>query len=231
MQEPMPLVPPPELKARVARAVADAKPDSTPVRVRVAFAIVTLPLLAIAVLLARKAFFGTTPLRIDLGTLDWVPLAARVGGLVAWTAAVTTLAVRMGRGGLGSSARTLMIVAISAAPIYALATLLAPDHSDDPAACEAVSQLSPFGVKCAIIATIVGSLALTVLVRALRGSVPTAPRLRGAALGAAAGLWAGLALVMHCPASSVAHLLVGHVLPVAAFAALGAIVAPRALRP
>jgi len=234
MQEPMSFVPPPELKTRVARAVQGvegASADRMPVRARVAIAVLLLPLLAFAVLVARHALFGAAALRLDLGTLDWLPFAARVGGLLAWTVAVTAIAVRAGRGGLGSPVRALTLVAVAAAPLYALATLIAPSRSEDAEACAAVAQLSPIGSKCAVIALIVGGASLAILVRALRGSVPTAPRLRGAALGAAAGLWAGLALVVHCPAADFMHLFVGHVLPVAAFAGLGAILAAKPLRP
>jgi len=66
---------------------------------------------------------------------------------------------------------------------------------------------------------------------ALRRSAPVASRLRGAALGAAAGAWAGLGIFIYCPATEYHHLLVGHVLPIAALTLLGLAAIPRALRP
>jgi hypothetical protein len=38
---------------------------------------------------------------------------------------------------------------------------------------------------------------------------------RSAAVGAAAGAWAALALLVHCPSVEAQHLLIGHLLPVA----------------
>jgi len=71
---------------------------------------------------------------------------------------------------------------------------------------------------------------LTGFLVALRRAVPVSVRLRGAALGAAAGAWAGLALLFFCPAAEPLHLLVGHSLPVAAATLLGALLAPAALK-
>jgi hypothetical protein len=77
----------------------------------------------------------------------------------------------------------------------------------------------------------VGLLVLISFTAALRRPAPVASRLRGAALGAAAGAWAGLSVFIFCPATEHRHLLVGHVLPIAAFTLLGLAAIPRALRP
>ena len=58
---------------------------------------------------------------------------------------------------------------------------------------------------------------LAIFAVALRRAVAVASGLRGAALGAAAGAWGGLAVFAFCPSGETQHLLVGHVLPVALF--------------
>ena len=70
-------------------------------------------------------------------------------------------------------------------------------------------------------------LVLVSFTAALRRSAPVASRLRGAALGAAAGAWAGLGVFLFCPATDHRHLLVGHVLPIAIFTLLGLAAVPR----
>lgn len=63
----------------------------------------------------------------------------------------------------------------------------------------------------------------------LRGLDPVSPRARGAALGATAGAWGGAGTMLLCPHHGAIHVLVGHVLPVALFALVGAIVGSRVL--
>ena len=72
---------------------------------------------------------------------------------------------------------------------------------------------------------------LAIFAVTLRRAVAVASGLRGAALGAAAGAWGGLAVFAFCPSGELQHLLVGHVLPVALFTLLGGIGLARALRP
>jgi hypothetical protein len=62
-----------------------------------------------------------------------------------------------------------------------------------------------------------------------RGSEPVNPWLGGAALGAAAGAWGAAALVVICRHASASHMLLGHVVPVALFMALGVAIAGPAL--
>jgi hypothetical protein len=60
-----------------------------------------------------------------------------------------------------------------------------------------------------------------------RGSDPVAPRLTGAAIGTAAGTVGALGIELICTHATLFHVLVGHVLPVALLAVLGALVAGR----
>jgi hypothetical protein len=66
---------------------------------------------------------------------------------------------------------------------------------------------------------------------ALRRAVAVASGLRGAAIGAAAGAWGGLAVFVFCPSGELQHLLVGHVLPIALCTLLGGIALSSVLRP
>lgn len=69
----------------------------------------------------------------------------------------------------------------------------------------------------------IGPLVAFALVR--RGSDPVAPRLTGAALGAAAGAWGGLCIELRCGHASMEHVVIGHVVPVTIMALLGALIA------
>jgi hypothetical protein len=107
--------------------------------------------------------------------------------------------------------------------------LQSPAHAPDPFVASV--YISPWGSRCLVISAIVGVGVLAILVAALRRAVPVASRLRGAALGAAAGAWAGVALFVFCPSDALQHILIGHVLPIAALTLLGAAVGPRWLAP
>jgi hypothetical protein len=62
-----------------------------------------------------------------------------------------------------------------------------------------------------------------------RGTEPVRPWLSGAALGVAAGGWGAVALVIICRHASASHMIIGHVLPVALMALIGAALGARAL--
>jgi hypothetical protein len=68
---------------------------------------------------------------------------------------------------------------------------------------------------------------LIAFVRVRRGSDPASPRLTGAALGAASGVWGDAAHVLICGYTAPAHILIGHVLPVVLLAAVGALLGDR----
>ncbi len=57
-----------------------------------------------------------------------------------------------------------------------------------------------------------------------RGSDPVAPLLGGAAMGAAAGAWGAVGITLHCSHVTVAHVAVGHILPVVGIALVGVLV-------
>jgi hypothetical protein len=60
-----------------------------------------------------------------------------------------------------------------------------------------------------------------------RGSDPVAPRLTGAAIGAASGCIGAVGIELRCSHATLAHVALGHVLPVALLTVVGALVASR----
>jgi len=60
-----------------------------------------------------------------------------------------------------------------------------------------------------------------------RGSDPVAPRLTGAAIGAVSGVIGAVGIELRCSHATLVHVALGHVLPVALLAMLGALVAGR----
>jgi hypothetical protein len=223
--------PPDELHARLVAAIAETPAPPTPLRDRLALVVCALPCVVAVTLLARRAFFGRPLLRGDLPSLPAEQLVIELVALGLLTVGTTAVAVRPGSAGFGSAARLLGATSLAAAPTFLVIALLFPLQSADPEAVLASARLHPFGLPCMVIAAIVGTFTLGALSWALRHAVPVSARLRGASLGAASGAWAGLALVVHCPASAPLHVLAGHVAPIAVFTALGVLVVPAFLRP
>ncbi|XXU14855.1 NrsF family protein [Sorangium sp. So ce861] len=189
-----------------------------------------IPGVLTAVLVGSDRLLDQSPLRVDLGTGSPARLLVVLFSLLAFALLTTLIALRRGKYGLGSGATPLSVAAGLVVPVYAFATLAWPLRSYGPAA-ESEASLHPWGVPCFAIAAIVGLVVLATFTSALRWAVPVARGPRGAAVGAAAGAWAGLSVFIHCPAFEPTHLIVGHVVPIVAFTLLGVFVIPRALRP
>ena len=225
-----PVAPPRAVAERVRAAVAQTPASRATVGRRLALALVAAPSAILLGLLGSCLVFRGRPLfRVDLWLLPEVAFAGRLLVLVLLAGTATALALIPGRRGLGVRVSLLLIAALAVAPLYTFLTMFEPIGTAVGDA--AARALHPLGLPCALVAFAVGMLALTAFGLALRRAVPSAPVNRAAALGAAAGGWAGVALFLQCPAKNTLHLLVGHSLPVAAFALLGAIVLPRLLRP
>ena len=225
------VAPPEELFARIRTAVAATPASKISTRLRISAAMTVVPVVTAAVLLVASQFVYHRPmLRADMGTHPTSDLLIMLVLVIGLTLSATLVAVGRGDRGLGSGAMSLFLVALLVAPIYAALMLVHPLAVNEVAAAS-LTKLSPWGLRCAAVAATVALLVLISFTAALRRSVPAASRLRGAALGAAAGAWAGLAVFVSCPATEYRHLLVGHVLPIAAFTFLGFVTIPRALRP
>jgi len=225
------VAPPEEISSRIRSAVAATPAAKTSTRVRVTVAMAVVPVVTAAVLLvASQIVYHRPALRVDMGTHPTSQLLIVLLLIVGLTLSATSVAVGRGARGLGSGATSLLLVALLVTPIYAALTLVIPLEASGATAA-ALAELSPWGLRCLAIAVTVGLLVLVSFTAALRRSAPVASRLRGAALGAAAGAWAGLSVFLFCPAADHRHLLVGHVLPIAIFTLLGLAAVPRALRP
>ncbi|WP_437899079.1 NrsF family protein [Sorangium sp. So ce124] len=223
--------PPDELHARLATAIAETPAPQWPLRHRLALVACALPCAVAITLLGRHALFGRPLLRGDLPSLPDEQLVLELALLGLLTIGTTAVAVRPGPAGFGSAARLLGATSLVIAPAFLVISLFFPLESANHEDILASARLHPFGLPCMVLAAIIGTVALAALSWALRHAVPVSARLRGAAVGAASGAWAGLALVIHCPASAPLHVLASHVAPIAVFTALGVLVVPAFLRP
>jgi hypothetical protein len=182
----------------------------------------------ILVLSASEIVYGQPAAGLDIDVASTAEMLTILGLLAGLAFASTLFALRQGRGGLGIGATWLVSIAALVVPVYAALTVLRPLHSGaaDDVAMTGVA-ISPWGFRCLFIATVVSASALAIFSGALRRAVAVASGLRGAALGAAAGAWGGLAVFVFCPSGEPQHLLVGHVLPIALFTLLGSGVSMR----
>src|SRR5262249_51660452 len=172
-------------------------------------ALAAVPFVIAAVLLvASQIVYHRPALRIHMGTQVTSELLVVLLLVAGLTLAATIIAVGRGERGLGSGVTSLFLVALLVTPIYAALVLPTPLEASQ-AAGESLAPLSRWAPRCLAVAATGGLLVLASFTAALRRSVPVASRLRGGALGAAAGAWAGLSVFIFCPATEFHHLLVG----------------------
>ncbi len=186
-------------------------------------------LIAALVLVASMLVYQRPAVGLTFGVRSAPALLAVLCALVGLAGAATAVALHRGRSGLGAGLGSLAAVALLTGPVYAALTLANPVHiaGMQPAWVD----ISPWGARCFFIACAVGTIVLASSGIVLRRAVPVASAWRAAALGAAAGAWAGLAVFVFCPSGELQHLLVGHLLPVMALVAAGALTLARRLRP
>ena len=215
------------LYARVRAAIEGTPAATIRTRTRILAALAIVPAFtAIVVLIASESVYGqpAAGLGIDVSSaIGMLTILVLLAGLAVTS---TLFALWQGRGGLGIGATWLVSIAALVVPVYAALTILQPLHSG-----AADDAISPGGWRCMFIASLVSASVLAIFAAALRRAVAVASGLRGAALGAAAGAWGGLAVFAFCPSGEVQHLLAGHVLPIAAFTLIGGVALTRALRP
>jgi hypothetical protein len=224
-----PGAPPSELYERILAAIDSPSSVNSRTSKRILLVLVAVPLLsALVAVVASYLAYGQPAAGLELDVLSTERLWFALGLFGGLTVAVTYLALAQGGNGFGAMAAVLIAIACLIAPLYTI--LIAPEPLHVSGTVLEATQISPWGLRCLVVASIVIALALTGFLFALRRAVPVSVRLRGAAVGAAAGAWAGLALLFFCPAADRLHLLVGHSLPVLAATLLGAVLAPAALR-
>jgi hypothetical protein len=221
--------PPEELFSRIRAAVEATPASRRRIGLRVSLAIAVAPVITAAVLfIASRLIFARPALRADVAARSTSELLVELSLLLVLTFSATGVAFARGERGFGRGAVSLSLLALLVTPIYA-GLVLGPLRSSG--ATMTSLPLSPWGVRCLGVAAAVGLLVLAGFAIALRRAAAVASRVRGAALGAAAGAWAGLAVFSFCPAHELRHLLIGHVMPIAAFTLLGLAAIPRFLRP
>lgn len=223
--------PPAVLYEQIRGRIAATKAPRTRTHHRVIWALVVATVITIGVVwLASHLVYGDHIMGLSVYDESMrVRLLGTLLLLIGMTLVATLIATWRGRGGFGASVVSLALAAALVAPLYALVTLVEPVHPSDITVSGVT--ISPWGVRCAFIAGVVGVVVMASFAIALRRAVPVASRLRGAVLGAAAGAWAGLAVFVFCPSGELRHLALGHVIPVAVLILVGMLVTPRLLRP
>ncbi|MGD0524982.1 MAG: NrsF family protein [Polyangiaceae bacterium] len=209
--------PPADLRARI---LAAASADPAPPRAQGTRATATAILAGFVVPVAVSFYLG------------WPSAANRpasyVGCLAAAWLAVGLFAtwggVARGQSMLGRpTALRLGVVLLTPALLLTTAMVGAlawPGTLADDATMGNHLVCDAFALLCAL-----GPLVAFAVVR--RGSDPVAPRLTGAAIGAASGAWGALAIHLHCAHTSPTHVVFGHILPVAVLALVGVVIGDR----
>jgi hypothetical protein len=214
--------------------VSDALPPAE-LRARVLAAARAEPVAARTGWLRRSGILAAAGVSCSVATL-WViggpstdgrPVGYYATVVAVWAvigAVATWAGVSRGRSMLGRPASWRLSVAVLTPVALATGALLA--GLAWPSTFSGVSDLRHHVIcaGCTVLMAI-GPLAAFALVR--RGSDPVAPGLSGAALGAAAGAWGATCIELRCGLATVDHVLLGHVLPVAALALLGVVVGSR----
>ncbi|WP_394823170.1 NrsF family protein [Pendulispora albinea] len=85
------------------------------------------------------------------------------------------------------------------------------------------------GAKCLALTIAAGAPPLMALATWRRGSAPVHPVASGTALGVACGSLAGVMVAIWCPVVTLAHIALGHILPIGVMGIVGALVASRIL--
>jgi hypothetical protein len=207
----------PDLRARVlsaARAERSPPIGASRASTAIGFLIAFLP---IALFDLRSVALHGRPLGfVVLNGIGWAALAA----------AATWGAVGRGRSMLGRPQSWLLAVA-TLTPLALLAVVCA-GYAPWPAAAEIEgSRLGDFICFDAVVVLALGPLIAFAVSR--RRSDPVHPTLTGTALGVAAGAWGSFALAIHCPVTSLRHILTAHVVPVLFVAAVGALLGSKLL--
>lgn len=224
---------PPELRDRVMKAAADAstRPSPSPRRRVLTGALLVAGCTVAGVLLAFGIGAALHWHSINAGGPGAPPrpialLAETLaGGLLVGVAAIYAAAAR-GRSMIGRS-RQVMAAAAVLAPLAVFTWKIAVGAQVP--GLEA-SDYGALGLKCMTISFATGALPFFALLWLRRYSDPVHPGFAGAGLGLSIGMLTWLVVDVWCPVCYVPHLLLGHVLPTAAFITVGAIAGAVFLR-
>ena len=153
------------------------------------------------------------------------PLAFTLGiaaGAAAMAVVATIVALGRGPARIGRPRQLLAGLAL-AIPFVTLAWLVAWNgHYVEP--------FARVGYRCLALTVGLGAVLLGAAVMVRRDTIATTPTASGAALGAAMGAWAGVAVDLWCPLTNASHALVGHFAPLVLLVTMGAVLGHRVLR-
>ncbi len=218
MDEPMTLPGPQsdELKARVLSAAHQtAPPTRRTVRARVALLLSVVALVIFGALYAEGGIHwsGRPPYFIIGTAIGWAVIAF----IASW------LGARRGRSTVGRPSSLLLTAAVGT-PLLLFAWSLLWNFLYPETFRVCTNRI---GWICLDLTLTIASLPLLALVMWRSRGDPVHPGATGAALGAAMGAWAALTMTLSCECTNPAHVLLGHVFPVALLAAAGTILGRR----
>jgi hypothetical protein len=203
----------------LAAARAEPSPTMQATRTRVAVALVAAAVVSLGEI---AALGGLHPRR------EAPVVFATAAGVFAVALAATWLALGRGRSMVGRSRAALVGVAVAAPLAFLVWSTLAPALG-----AGGVHLMNSDGALqhgfCFAFATLYAFAPFVIALVIRRGSDPVHPRALGAALGAAAGVWGGLLIDVHCSSDAFVHLTLGHVAPIALLIAIGAALGARVL--
>jgi hypothetical protein len=198
-------------------AAAQAEPAPTIPAWRTRVAVVALLGAAVSVGLSAQLGLRARP----AATYAVLTVGGALAGLVA-----TYFAAFRGRSMVGRARETLAAVTWTAplsVLLFASFGRLAQEGGEVPWLGGTTKQ----HVVCFVCTLLFALGPLVALGYARFRSDPVHPRALGAALGAAAGVWGGALIDIHCSLVTLEHLAIGHAAPIAALALLGALVGSR----
>lgn len=143
-------------------------------------------------------------------------------GLAAFAVTITSLVIPPRRSMLPPATSRLLAVAVGV-PVIVGAWLVGwHGYYPDP--------FVRFGLRCFAFTLALAPWPFAALAMAAPRMLPERPWILGGALGAAAGAWAAVVVEIWCPLVDPRHLAIGHIAPLVALVAIGALIGPRLLR-
>lgn len=211
-------LPSPDLKQRVLAAAA-----ATPARSRDAVRARSATIAAAATLLVVVLFLLAGGIRPS--PRPGLLIAETAAGAAAIAAVAMWAAYGRGRSMLGRPAIVLAALCVLT-PASLLAWKILVSAADPSMTVEWPDRI---GYACLRVTLLLAAAPLLAVFAIRRHSDPSHPRLAGTSLGVAAAAGAWVLTDLWCPVAYVPHLLLGHVLPIAILATLGAIAGGRIL--
>jgi hypothetical protein len=197
-----------ELRSRILQAIRERP---APTRKQVAGPRAALVAAALAAPIAGFVVAGGPLVGPRPGSL----LLLTTGGAVALACAALWIAVGGGAQRLDRSRGWFVWTALAVPPLWFVWKVLWS------AQFEGMTSPGRPGLRCFGLTLAFALGPLVFLAVAWRESDPTHPVSRGAALGAAAGMYAGAMVDLWCPVGDLRHVLLGHALPIALLGLLG----------